>query len=80
MSEMTNISYSGLQRTLVVAFDVGLRSSAVSYAILVPGDIPQVRAVTQCVEAHDLYVGVYPDQLFQGFQDSNLVAALWFRA
>ncbi|PFH48903.1 hypothetical protein AMATHDRAFT_5374 [Amanita thiersii Skay4041] len=39
--------YSGFQRKLVIAFDVGTTFSGASYAILEPGQIPHIQGVTQ---------------------------------
>ena len=38
--------YSG-QRKLVLAFDVGTTYSGISYCILQPGQIPEIRGVTK---------------------------------
>ncbi|KAF9047813.1 hypothetical protein BJ165DRAFT_1527075 [Panaeolus papilionaceus] len=39
--------YSGKTRKLVIAFDVGTTFSGISYAILDPGRVPEIRGVTQ---------------------------------
>ncbi|KAM6497398.1 hypothetical protein JOM56_007871 [Amanita muscaria] len=39
--------YSGTERKLVIAFDVGTTFSGVSYALLDPGMVPQIKPVTQ---------------------------------
>ncbi|KAF9047817.1 hypothetical protein BJ165DRAFT_1527080 [Panaeolus papilionaceus] len=39
--------YSGSKRKLVIAFDVGTTFSGISYSILDPGKVPEVRGVTQ---------------------------------
>ncbi|KIL57674.1 hypothetical protein M378DRAFT_171507 [Amanita muscaria Koide BX008] len=39
--------YSGTERTLVIAIDVGTTFSGVSYALLNPGVVPQIQPVTQ---------------------------------
>lgn len=39
--------YKGLQKKLVIAFDVGTTFSGVSYAVLIPGEPPLVQGVTQ---------------------------------
>ena len=39
--------YKGTVRKLVVAIDVGTTYSGVSYAILDPGEVPQIHGVTQ---------------------------------
>ena len=41
--------YRGLRRQLVLAFDVGTTYSGVSYCILDPGVIPQIKGVTRYV-------------------------------
>jgi hypothetical protein len=41
--------YSGTERKLVIAIDVGTTFSGVSYALLDPGIVPQVQPVTQYV-------------------------------
>ncbi|KAM6497434.1 hypothetical protein JOM56_007907 [Amanita muscaria] len=41
--------YSGTERKLVIAIDVGTTFSGVSYALLDPGIVPQVQPVTQFV-------------------------------
>ncbi|KAI0264453.1 hypothetical protein BC834DRAFT_924658 [Gloeopeniophorella convolvens] len=43
----TRKPYSGNTRSLVLAFDVGTTFSGVSYAILEPGEIPQIHGVTR---------------------------------
>ncbi|KAK2462941.1 hypothetical protein APHAL10511_005139 [Amanita phalloides] len=39
--------YQGLQRKLIIAFDVGTTFSGVSYALLIPGEPPLIQGVTQ---------------------------------
>ncbi|KAF7970806.1 hypothetical protein HWV62_22810 [Athelia sp. TMB] len=39
--------YHGLERKLVLAFDCGTTYSGVSYAILDPGEVPQIKGVTR---------------------------------
>ncbi|PPQ91259.1 hypothetical protein CVT25_006376 [Psilocybe cyanescens] len=39
--------YSGAQRKLVLAFDVGTTFSGISYSILDPGEVPEIRGVTR---------------------------------
>ncbi|KAH9485825.1 Heat shock 70 kDa protein 12A [Psilocybe cubensis] len=39
--------YSGSQRKLVLAFDVGTTFSGISYSILDPGEVPEIRGVTR---------------------------------
>ncbi|KAF9047819.1 hypothetical protein BJ165DRAFT_1527082 [Panaeolus papilionaceus] len=43
----SRLPYAGIKRQLVVAFDVGTTFSGISYAILEPGCIPEIRGVTQ---------------------------------
>ncbi|KAF9047815.1 hypothetical protein BJ165DRAFT_1344346 [Panaeolus papilionaceus] len=47
MSTSSRLPYSGAQRKLVLAFDVGTTFSGISYAILDPGEIPEICGVTQ---------------------------------
>ncbi|KIL60579.1 hypothetical protein M378DRAFT_83567 [Amanita muscaria Koide BX008] len=42
-------SYSGKERKLVIAIDVGTTFSGVSYALLDPGIVPQIQPVTQFI-------------------------------
>ena len=39
--------YSGLSRKLVVALDIGTTFSGAAYALLDPGEVPQIRSVTR---------------------------------
>ncbi|PPQ99002.1 hypothetical protein CVT24_003484 [Panaeolus cyanescens] len=39
--------YAGTKRKLVIAFDVGTTFSGISYAIMDPGHVPEIRGVTQ---------------------------------
>ena len=39
--------YSGPSRKLVVAFDIGSTHSGAAYALLQPGEIPQIKPVTR---------------------------------
>lgn len=41
--------YHGTKRRLVLAFDLGTTFSGVSYAILDPGKVPEIKTVTRCV-------------------------------
>ena len=41
--------YSGSSRKLVVALDIGTTFSGAAYALLDPGEIPQIRSVTRQV-------------------------------
>ncbi|KAI0315438.1 hypothetical protein OF83DRAFT_1062097 [Amylostereum chailletii] len=43
----TRPPYHGLKRKLVIAFDLGTTFSGVSYAILDPGKVPEIRTVTR---------------------------------
>lgn len=47
----TRKPYSGNNRSLVLAFDVGTTFSGVSYAILEPNEIPKIHGVTRCVQS-----------------------------
>lgn len=39
--------YSGNLRRLLLAFDVGTTYSGIAYAILDPGEVPKIQAVTR---------------------------------
>ena len=39
--------YSGFSRKLVVALDIGTTFSGAAYALLDPGEVPQIRSVTR---------------------------------
>lgn len=39
--------YHGSRRKLVLAFDIGTTYSGISYSILDPGEIPQIKGVTR---------------------------------
>jgi hypothetical protein len=41
--------YSGAYRKLVLAFDVGTTYSGISYSILDPGHVPEIKGVTRYV-------------------------------
>ena len=41
--------YSGLSRKLVVALDIGTTFSGAAYALLDPGEVPQIQSVTRQV-------------------------------
>ncbi|KAF4620562.1 hypothetical protein D9613_001104 [Agrocybe pediades] len=47
MSNPSRPPYSGTQRKLVLAFDVGTTFSGISYSILDPGQVPEIRGVTR---------------------------------
>lgn len=44
---MTHQAYSGKSRGLVLALDCGTTFSGISYAVLDPGEIPQIKGVTR---------------------------------
>jgi hypothetical protein len=39
--------YHGSRRGLVLAFDVGTTYSGISYSLLDPGEVPQIKGVTR---------------------------------
>lgn len=39
--------YHGLSRKLVLAFDIGTTYSGISYSVLDPGEIPQIKGVNR---------------------------------
>jgi len=41
---VTRSPYTGCSRKLVLAFDIGTTSSGISYALLDPGSVPQIRS------------------------------------
>jgi len=41
--------YPGPSRKLVVAFDIGATHSGAAYALLQPGEVPHIKAVTRQV-------------------------------
>ena len=45
--EETRTSYTGRTRKLVVALDIGTTFSGAAYALLNPGQVPQIRSVTR---------------------------------
>ncbi|KAF8625644.1 hypothetical protein AX15_005275 [Amanita polypyramis BW_CC] len=47
MSAIQRKPYNGLQRKLIIAFDVGTTFSGVSYVLLIPGEPPAIQGVTQ---------------------------------
>ncbi|KAF9068279.1 hypothetical protein BDP27DRAFT_1224514 [Rhodocollybia butyracea] len=47
MSQPRRKPFSGSQRGLVVAFDVGTTFSGISYSVLDPGVVPEIRGVTR---------------------------------
>jgi hypothetical protein len=50
--------FKGSRKKLVLAFDVGTTYSGISYSILDPGEVPQIRGVTryETVELPKRYV------------------------
>ncbi|KAH6910162.1 hypothetical protein BKA70DRAFT_1272313 [Coprinopsis sp. MPI-PUGE-AT-0042] len=50
------LPYRGLRRRLVIAFDLGTTFSGVSYAILDPGQVPEIKGVTR-FPAHEQVSG-----------------------
>ena len=57
--DMAHTAYAGRTRKLVVALDIGTTFSGAAYALLDPGEIPQIRSVTKYVTPSipDLYEG-----------------------
>ncbi|KAF9478439.1 hypothetical protein BDN70DRAFT_933391 [Pholiota conissans] len=49
-------AYTGTQRKLVLAFDVGTTFSGISYSILEPGQVPEIKSVTR-FPAHEQISG-----------------------
>ena len=47
--DTTRTQYSGLSRKLVIAFDIGTTFSGAAYALLDPGEIPQIQSVMRWV-------------------------------
>ena len=47
--QRTPYSYSGFQRKLIIAFDVGTTFSGVSYVLLIPGEPSVIQGVTRLV-------------------------------
>ena len=43
----TRTHYSGFSRKLVVALDIGTTFSGAAYALLDPGEVPQIQSVTR---------------------------------
>jgi hypothetical protein len=41
--------YNGTRSKLVLAFDVGTTYSGISYTIMHPGEVPEIRSVTRLV-------------------------------
>ena len=49
MANTARASYPGRSRKLVIALDIGTAFSGGAYALLDPGEIPQIRSVTKRV-------------------------------
>ena len=47
MYSVPHARYSGLSRKLVVALDIGTTFSGAAYALLDPGEVPRIQAVTR---------------------------------
>ena len=47
--DTSRTQYSGLSRKLVIAFDIGTTFSGAAYALLDPGEIPQIQSVMRRV-------------------------------
>ena len=47
--DISRTQYSGLSRKLVIAFDIGTTFSGAAYALLDPGEIPQIQSVMRRV-------------------------------
>ena len=45
-------AYDGSKRKLVLSIDLGTTYSGISYAILDPGQVPEIKPVLRCVETH----------------------------
>ena len=45
--ETTRAKYTGPSRKLVVALDIGTTFSGAAYALLDPGEVPQIKSVTR---------------------------------
>ncbi|TFK71047.1 hypothetical protein BDN72DRAFT_877355 [Pluteus cervinus] len=59
-------SYNGTSRKLVIAFDVGTTFSGVSYCLLDPGHIPEIRGITR-----------FPSQELTS-SDSKIPSIIWY--
>jgi hypothetical protein len=51
MSAKERRAYDGPGAKLVLAFDVGTTYSGVSYAIMEPGEVPEIQSITRSVLA-----------------------------
>ena len=49
MADTARARYSGSSRKLVIALDIGTTFSGAAYALLDPGEIPQIQSVTRRV-------------------------------
>jgi len=49
MADTARARYSGSSRKLVVALDIGTTFSGAAYALLDPGEIPEIQSVTRRV-------------------------------
>ncbi|TFK71046.1 hypothetical protein BDN72DRAFT_877354 [Pluteus cervinus] len=58
--------YSGTSRKLVVAFDIGTTFSGVSYCLLDPGQVPEIKGITR-----------YPSQELTR-SDSKIPSIIWY--
>lgn len=56
----TRKPYSGTNRALVLALDIGTTFSGVSYAILEPGEVPKIHGVTRCVSLSFMFITFPP--------------------
>ena len=45
---MVRPAYSGDKRTLALAFDIGTTFSGISYVLLDPDQVPEIKSVTRC--------------------------------
>jgi hypothetical protein len=70
---MATKPYSGFRRKLIIAFDVGTTFSGVSYAVLIPRELPLIHGVTKYVTA--LIVVKLPMDKFPDSQVNTIVAA-----
>ena len=52
--DIARAPYSGPSRKLIVALDIGTTFSGAAYALLDPGEIPQVQSVTRHVLLYPL--------------------------
>ena len=80
----TRQPYSGTKRKLVLALDVGTTYSGISYSVLDPGLVPEVRGVTRYVYhfilvARCLLYSRFPAQEHVG-GDSKIPSILWYDA